>query len=396
MSLAGVVSYRAGLWNIGQEGQAIIGALATISSRSPAEAVAYAALAAGGWILMPAALRAVMNVNEAVTTFLTSLAAVALARYFIEGPLKDPTKRDFVVTLEAPYMSLLYAVALFVGLLAFVVLLYKTRIGLTTRLLSAGEDVVRYAGRRSALYILAALGLSGVFAGIGGALEIMTRDAGRYMTLQQVSTGCGRNLRRVAGGPPPAGLRRRLSLHSLALRRRSKPKSGEPPRLGGERVGGHSHGVGFGRLHHVQIQVGMAVKSFSIASEALKSAAPILLATLGAVVGQRAGVLYLGLEGVVYISVAVAAVVGPPWGFLAAVAVGTLYNLLYYVLSNDLALNQILLGFAFTMVGYGVVSQVARDVVGTPRGSRWLCIYFSSPGSGWPSEPPATTPRRWI
>jgi simple sugar transport system permease protein len=191
MSLAGVVSYRAGLWNIGQEGQAIIGALAAISSCSPAEAVAYAALAAGGWILMPAALRAVMNVNEAVTTFLTSLAAVSLARYFIEGPLKDPTKRGFVVTIEAPYMSLLYAVALFISLFAFVVLLYKTRIGLTMRLLSAGEDVVRYAGRRPALYILAALGLSGVFAGVGGALEIMTRDAGRYMTLQQVSTGFG-------------------------------------------------------------------------------------------------------------------------------------------------------------------------------------------------------------
>jgi simple sugar transport system permease protein len=110
----------------------------------------------------------------------------------------------------------------------------------------------------------------------------------------------------------------------------------------------------------------MAVEFFSIASEALKSAAPILLATLGAVVGQRAGVLNLGLEGVVYLSAAVAAVVGPPWGFLAAVAVGTFYNLLYYVLSNDLALNQILLGFAFTMVGYGVGSQVARDVVGRP------------------------------
>jgi simple sugar transport system permease protein len=104
----------------------------------------------------------------------------------------------------------------------------------------------------------------------------------------------------------------------------------------------------------------------SITLEALRSAAPMLLATLGAVVGQRAGVLNLGLEGVVYLSAAVAAAVGPPWGFVAAVIVGTLYNLLYYVLSNDLALNQILLGFAFTMVGYGVGSQVARGVVGRP------------------------------
>jgi simple sugar transport system permease protein len=76
--------------------------------------------------------------------------------------------------------------------------------------------------------------------------------------------------------------------------------------------------------------------------------------------------LNLGLEGVVYLSAAVAAAVGPPWGFVAAVIVGTLYNLLYYVLSNDFALNQILLGFAFTMVGYGVGSQVARGVVGRP------------------------------
>ncbi len=102
----------------------------------------------------------------------------------------------------------------------------------------------------------------------------------------------------------------------------------------------------------------------SITLEALRSATPMLLATLGAVVGQRAGVLNLGLEGVVYLSAAVAAAVGPPWGFVAAMVIGTLYNLLYYVLSNDFALNQILLGFAFTMVGYGVGSQVARGVVG--------------------------------
>jgi len=110
----------------------------------------------------------------------------------------------------------------------------------------------------------------------------------------------------------------------------------------------------------------MAVEVSSIALEALKSAAPMLLATLGAVVGQRAGVLNLGLEGVVYLSAAVAATLGPPWGYLAAVAVGTLFNLLYYVLSNDLALNQILLGFAFTMIGYGVGSQLAKGIVGKP------------------------------
>ncbi|MGC9050426.1 ABC transporter permease subunit, partial [Pyrobaculum sp.] len=109
----------------------------------------------------------------------------------------------------------------------------------------------------------------------------------------------------------------------------------------------------------------MAV-DIGVVQEALKGAAPILLATLGAVIGQRAGVLNLGLEGVVYLSAAVAAVVGPPWGYLLAVAVGTLYNLLYHLLVNDLALNQILMGFAFTMMAYGVGSQIARPAVGKP------------------------------
>lgn len=103
-----------------------------------------------------------------------------------------------------------------------------------------------------------------------------------------------------------------------------------------------------------------------IAQEALRSAAPILLATLGAIVGQRAGVLNLGVEGVLYLSAAVAALVGPPWGIAAAIIVGTLYNLLYYFLANDMALNQILLGFAFTMVGYGVGAQLAQPVLGKP------------------------------
>lgn len=107
-------------------------------------------------------------------------------------------------------------------------------------------------------------------------------------------------------------------------------------------------------------------QTISITYEALKSATPMLLATLGAIVGQRAGVLNLGLEGVVYLSAAVAVITGPPWGFLTAVIVGALYNLLYYVLSNDLAMNQILLGFAFTMVGYGVGSQIAKGMVGKP------------------------------
>jgi len=109
----------------------------------------------------------------------------------------------------------------------------------------------------------------------------------------------------------------------------------------------------------------MAIE-LDILFEVFKAATPILLATLGAAVGQRAGVLNLGLEGTVYLSAATAALLDFPWGLLLAIAVGTFYNVFYYFLVNDFALNQILLGFAFTMIAYGVGSQIAQSKVGVP------------------------------
>jgi nucleoside ABC transporter membrane protein len=253
VSLSGVVSYRAGLWNIGQEGQAIVGALAAISADNAVEAVMFAALAAAGWTLVPAALRATAEVNEAVTTFLMSLAAVSVARYFVEGPLKDPAKKGFIATMEAPHMEPVLAAALLAGILAGVVLLYRTRVGLTMRLLSSGEEVVRYAGKSPRLYIVATLGLSGILAGIGGAVEMMTRDAGRYMTLQQVGTGFGLYGISAAwlGGLHPLGATAASLYIAWLYQVAVNLKSGGSPRIGGERPCGHRHGLGAGGLHVV-------------------------------------------------------------------------------------------------------------------------------------------------
>ena len=191
IAAASVLSYRSGLWNIGQEGQAVVGALAAVASQNPAEALAAAAATAAAWVLAPALLRAFAEVNEAVTTFLLSLAALYVARYFVEGPLRDPAMRGFIATYEAPSLAVAAAAAVFAVVLAGVTALYRTRLGLTLRLLASGEEVVKYAGRSPRLYVMLALLLSGAVSGVGGAVEIMTREAGRYMTLQQVSTGFG-------------------------------------------------------------------------------------------------------------------------------------------------------------------------------------------------------------
>ncbi|MFN3803678.1 MAG: ABC transporter permease subunit [Pyrobaculum sp.] len=191
ISLASVVSYRSGLWNIGQEGQAIVGALAALTSQNALEALALALLAAAGWVLAPALLRVGAGVNEAVSTFLTIFVAIYVARYFVEGPLRDLTKKGFIVSIEAPAVDLHVAFLVLAFIAMGVILLYRTRAGLYLRLLSSSEGVVRYSGKRPGAYILLALTISGALSGVGGALEIMSREAGRYMMIQQVSTGFG-------------------------------------------------------------------------------------------------------------------------------------------------------------------------------------------------------------
>ncbi|MFN7106216.1 MAG: ABC transporter permease subunit [Pyrobaculum sp.] len=191
ISLASVVSYRSGLWNIGQEGQAIVGALAALTSHNALEALALALLTSAGWILAPALLRAWGGVNEAVSTFLTTFIAIYLARYFVEGPLRDPTKKGFIVSIEAPAVDLHIAFIVLAFVAMGVIFLYRTRAGLYLQLLSSSEDVVRYSGKSPRVYILLALTISGALSGVGGALEVMSREAGRYMMIQQVSTGFG-------------------------------------------------------------------------------------------------------------------------------------------------------------------------------------------------------------
>ncbi|MEM4437409.1 MAG: ABC transporter permease [Pyrobaculum sp.] len=191
IGLSGVISYRSGLWNIGQEGQAVVGALAAIAASSAPEALIAALLAGATWITVPTVLRIYLNINEAVTTFMFMLMSIHLARFFVETSLRDITKRGFVVTIEAPYLTIYAAVIITALVVASVYLLYKSRTGLYLRLLSSGEEALKYAGVSPRAYTFLALLLSGALAGLGGALEIMTREAGRYMTLQQVSTGFG-------------------------------------------------------------------------------------------------------------------------------------------------------------------------------------------------------------
>jgi simple sugar transport system permease protein len=98
-SVAVLLAARAGLWNIGVDGQVLVGALAaavvgTARDGLPAPvlwlgALVTAFLAGGAWAAVPALLRARWHINEIVTTIMFNYVALSLTSWLVKGPLRD-------------------------------------------------------------------------------------------------------------------------------------------------------------------------------------------------------------------------------------------------------------------------------------------------------------------
>jgi simple sugar transport system permease protein len=104
---------------------------------------------------------------------------------------------------------------------------------------------------------------------------------------------------------------------------------------------------------------------------ALVSGTPILLAALGELLSERAGVLNLGVEGTMLIGAvagfATASLAGSAWvGVLGALLAGMLFGLAFAVLVVSLRLTQIVTGLAFTILGTGLSAFIGRPLIGVP------------------------------
>ena len=103
---------------------------------------------------------------------------------------------------------------------------------------------------------------------------------------------------------------------------------------------------------------------------AILSGTTLLYATLGEVVGQRSGIVNLGIEGLMLVGAAagfaVAAETGSAIaGILAAAIVGGLFNLLFGVLVVTRQANQLASGFAFLIFGFGLSALIGISYVGS-------------------------------
>jgi len=192
VSLAVMLCFTMQIWNIGAEGQALIGALAA------AAAVRYfpmqnsiamlfsmalaAALAGGCWAGIAGLLKARWNVNEIITTLMLNYVAIRLLEYFVYGPWRDPSSLGFPMTspfVPSARLPSLWGTRIHMGLYALLLLtafmeivLRKTRWGYEIRVLGYNARAARYAGMNVASSVVTVMFLSGAVAGFAGMCEV--------------------------------------------------------------------------------------------------------------------------------------------------------------------------------------------------------------------------------
>ena len=180
--LAVVIAFRAGVWNIGGEGQFIAGALAAfIASRYGTAAALIASLLAGAlWASIASLLRIWRNAPEVLTTILLNFVAIHLLGWCVNGPLQEPS-RMYPQTDAAPVaLPLLGTTDLHAGIVLALLaafaswwLIYRTKEGLRLRATGYNANAARTAGVNVNAQIARALAFSGAAAGLAGGIELL-------------------------------------------------------------------------------------------------------------------------------------------------------------------------------------------------------------------------------
>jgi simple sugar transport system permease protein len=193
IALGLAVCFRSNVWNIGAEGQFVIGAVcaagvALMADKDTGRWIVLAVLLAGilggmAWAAMTAFLRDRFNANEILVSLMLVYVAVMVLNYLVFGPWKDPDgfnfpqSKTFESVTKIPRLmdgsrvniGLLLAL-LGAGLLW--IFLFRTRAGFAQQVGGLAPDAARYAGFSSRKALWVALLVSGGAAGLAGALEV--------------------------------------------------------------------------------------------------------------------------------------------------------------------------------------------------------------------------------
>lgn len=190
--LSVAVAFRCGLFNIGAEGQYIVGMIAAAWAgyaftglpaflHVPITLLTGAA-AGAAWAAIPGVLKARLGVHEVINTIMMNHIAIYFTHYLVVGPLLappgySPMTRPIADTAKLQRMfgmGRLHA-GIVVAILAAVVvyyLLWKTTTGYKIRAVGLNQDAARYGGIDPTKSTVIAMSLSGALAGMAGAVQI--------------------------------------------------------------------------------------------------------------------------------------------------------------------------------------------------------------------------------
>jgi simple sugar transport system permease protein len=187
------VCYRSNVWNIGAEGQFVMGAVAAggvalLAGKDTSRWIVLAILLAGIlggmlWAGLVALLRDKFNANEILVSLMLVYVADMVLSYLVYGPWKDPAGYNFPQSKTFESVTqiprLMSGSRVSVGLLiAWVgaglmwVFLFRTRAGFAQQVGGLAPAAARYAGFSSRQALWVALLVSGGAAGLAGALEV--------------------------------------------------------------------------------------------------------------------------------------------------------------------------------------------------------------------------------
>ena len=192
------LGFRAGLFNIGAEGQIIVGGLVAAIVGFSIEGLPWAlhlpltllagAFAGAAYASIAGWLRAATGAHEVISTIMLNLISYRLLDYMLRLPWvqkagrADPISKSVLESAELPRLlawidaNLRVHAGLFLVIAAVVLiywLLFRTKLGFEFRASGENSDAARYAGIRAPLIIVTAMGSAGALAGLAGANQVL-------------------------------------------------------------------------------------------------------------------------------------------------------------------------------------------------------------------------------
>ena len=193
IALGLAVCFRSNVWNIGAEGQFVMGAvtaggMALMADKNTGIWIIPAILLAGVlggvvWAGITALLRDKFNASEILVSLMLVYVAILVLNYLVFGPWKDPAGYNFPQTrtfekitqiprlMTGSRMSVGLLIAL-AGSAALWIFLFRTRAGFAQQVGGLAPAAARYAGFSSRRALWTALLISGGAAGLAGGLEV--------------------------------------------------------------------------------------------------------------------------------------------------------------------------------------------------------------------------------